>query len=221
MYSYCERACDPAMTPTGCRPGFICTGWWADHDGTPDRTGCWTFCSQDSDCPSGLHCNTYRGSCSAEGADLSLQVNGTPCNPMNAIGMPAQSTECRGFCLQSGDQPTQGICSSQIDLAVNTACPDPSEHVLLNRTDGDNWGLCIHRTCSNDCDCMAPLACVTVTTTGGPVSVCDYPDADGGVANQCGVDAGTDASGGDASDDVIVDAEVDATVDVTAADAGD
>jgi hypothetical protein len=208
-YSYCERACDPTMTPTGCRPGFLCTGWWSNHADGPDRPGCWTFCSRDSDCPSGLHCNTYRGSCGTSGADLSLQVDGTPCNPMNVVGSPPQSTECRGFCLQSdASNPTRGICASSIDLAVNNACPDPSANVLLNHVDGDNWGLCIHRACTTDCDCMAPLACTTVMTGSGPVSWCDYPDPDGGVANQCGVDGGTDGSTGDGA----VDAATDATM---------
>lgn len=193
--SYCERACDPTMAATGCRRGFVCTGWWYTHaNGRADTAGCWTLCSVDADCPAGMPCNPRSGQCGGSPVDPSLRPDGEPCNPENTTGTPPHSTECRGACFRvgSGTSTTQGICGSVLNTAVVSQCPDGLARVTPVHPNNDNLGLCLLRSCDSNCDCTAPLRCIQAGTGSG--GSCQYSDTDPGIA--CGAADGGSAEGG-------------------------
>jgi hypothetical protein len=191
--SICTAACRPtAMTvATGaCRAGQVCTGWWYTHAGArPDATGCYPFCSQDSDCGAGATgptCNPRTGACGAAGADLTRLADGSPCNPRLTVMVPGEerprNVQCRGTCFAtSSARPTEGICGSFINTRVATACPDSPDTVEPRAPTGaDNLAICIFKTCSRNADCTAPHVCrYPEDATGMPATdtatTCDYP----------------------------------------------
>jgi hypothetical protein len=163
--SLCAQACTPGAS-TGCRPGFVCTGWWYTHAGAvPDGPGCFPFCASDAQCPGGRRCNARVGSCGAAGADLTRLADGSPCNPTMTVTVPGEAqprnVQCRGVCFRvSNTAPTQGICGSFVDLATARACPDdPTNVPLLAPPGADNLALCIFRNCQRNANCAAPLVC--------------------------------------------------------------
>jgi hypothetical protein len=191
---FCARACDPnARTESAgaCRAGYYCTGFWFWREsGEPDRPGCVFFCATDGDCP-GARCNTRTGACSAEGVVTSRRAEGEPCNPMNT-NADGESTECKGFCVLTGNMPTHGVCMAEINLRTTNACPERPMVVLplaaYDENDNrlDNSGICAWRNCTTSGDCTAPLRCID--PGDGSASYCDWPETgtevtpgDGGV----------------------------------------
>ena len=191
--SICAAACRPAGTTaaTGaCRSGFVCTGWWYTHaGGTPDTTGCFPFCSQNSDCGAGAVgslCNARTGACGTTGVDTTRLPDGSPCNPTITVMVPGSTTprnvQCRGICFSTSSmRPTEGTCGSFINLRVATGCPDDPTNITPRVPMGtDNLAICIFRGCSRNSDCRSPHICrYPEDATGMPVTdaptTCDYP----------------------------------------------
>jgi hypothetical protein len=176
----CMRACNPAATSEatgGCRSGQVCTGFWR---GTPsgtaqDAPGCFVHCENDSQCvgtvtaDAGLmRCNVRTGRCSPAPADLTLRLDGDPCDPsvVMSTGRPA----CRGTCFRMDTTATHGICGSLINLGVTTNCPDNPALIRPVAPPNDNEGVCIYKNCLHNSECGAPLQCI-------------YPESAGAVRN--------------------------------------
>jgi hypothetical protein len=217
--SQCTRSCHPG-TATACRPGQVCTTYWFTQEpmGHADNPGCVSFCTQDSDCPSGTHCNTRSGNCTGPGTGT--HPDGTPCTPP-AMGMP--ETFCRGLCFQVDTTATHGICGSFINAQRTSACPDqPTNGQMINPLHPmtDDLAICIFATCNCDADCPTGIVCLTLPNLG---NICTFPDPMGTEVTMCpsdgGVESGTDAAS-DAGTDAPVEAGSDAGVDAHT-DAGD
>ncbi len=180
---FCTRACSPeARTESmgACRMGQVCTGFWGYREsGEPDRPGCVPFCSADADC-AGMRCNTYTGECGMTGADTRLRIDGEPCDTMAVDMTTRRSTQCRGFCVLVSDMARRGICGSEINLRVTSACPDDAARLLPETVVDDmgrrldNLGLCLFKNCQTNANCTAPLVCVD--PGDGDASYCDYPE---------------------------------------------
>jgi hypothetical protein len=208
-FSLCTHACRPATATTsntGCQSDEVCTGWWYTHaNGTPDLPGCFQFCHQDSDCMSGMHCNTYTGECGATAADMTKAVDGENCDLAHDGMNGHPPSDCRGVCFSvSNSDMTHGVCGSFLDTHVGQACPDdPNMLIQPLAPSGDNLATCIWRSCSCDADCMAPQQCVQNMGAG----VCTIPDTSAmppetGTACDGGTNDGGDAGGvGDAAPD--------------------
>lgn len=209
--TFCTHQCNPTARTeaTGaCRAGLVCTGWWYTHEDGPDTPGCDQFCTNDSQCATGTHCNTRFGNCQVNAIDTTRRADGEPCDPSVMVMVPGkedpENIQCRGGCFQSTNNRREGVCASLINLGVTTTCPDNAAniHPLADSDeDGytDNLGLCWFRECATNADCTSPLVCVP--GTGGDPAVCDYPDGttptDAGVPDAGATDAGaTDASSG-------------------------
>lgn len=179
---FCARACDPeARTESAgaCRAGYYCTGFWFWREsGEPDSPGCVAFCDSDSQCP-GSRCNPRTGYCSDDGVVTTRRADGEPCDPSH-LNDADESTDCRGFCIQSSDVRAHGICSSEINLRTTSACPDnptaiqPLAYYDTNDARLDNSGVCAWRTCATSNDCTAPLRCIDPGDGSAPY--CDWPE---------------------------------------------
>ena len=153
----CTHACTAGARPgseSACEPGELCTNLWL-YSAMPDPLpGCVTFCSRDSDCPTGVPCHTRVGGCGAT-VDLSLLPDGEPCD--------FRVAPCRGACLVVGDAPEKGICSTLLNFAETRTCPDSPEVIEPLAPGGpgrtDDLAVCLYRKCTDDADCTAPLAC--------------------------------------------------------------
>jgi hypothetical protein len=166
--SNCLAACRPSGTSaaTGaCRAGLVCTGWWFTHAGaTPDATGCFPFCSNNTHCPAGTLCNARSGDCNSTGTVATRLADGSPCNPSLTVTVPGSMTpenvQCRGVCFSISSDRTQGICGSFLNTVLGTACPDtPTLISPLAPPGTDNLALCIFRDCTRNSGCTAPLVC--------------------------------------------------------------
>jgi|LNFM01.1.fsa_nt_gb hypothetical protein len=195
--SFCTQACRANTSNSGCRAGFVCTGYWGTkRDGTPDTAGCVPFCSQDSHCLMGERCNPRTGECDSRGPNPMGIGDGLPCR-IPAMG---QLDPCRGTCFTVLDRGTMGICGSSIDLSRTRECPeDPMNIQPLGPEMGDNLGFCIFRRCSATQCCGAGLVCEG-TDAEGACSLDDPMEpnidcamGDGG-APEAGADSGPDAS---------------------------
>jgi Cys-rich repeat protein len=214
--SFCTRRCTTGTMNSGCRAGFVCTGFWATHaGGTPDSAGCVPFCATDAQCPTGQRCNARTGECSMTGANPTGLADGVPCR----IPAMNQPDPCRGTCFLVVTGNPMGVCGSSIDLSRTQSCPDdPMNIEPLAPQTGDNLAFCIFRNCSATECCGAGLVCEGEAETGA----CSVDDpmvpniacapGDGG--------APADASVPDARPptDAAVDAAVDASVDAARAD---
>ena len=213
--SICTASCRvAAMTvATGaCRAGQVCTGWWYTHAGArPDATGCFPFCSTNTDCgtgATGMVCNARTGACGMTAVDMTRLPDGSPCNPMMRVTPPGEMTarniQCRGICFStSSARPTQGICGSFINTRIATACPDDPDALEPRAPQGaDNLAICIFRGCTTNADCRSPHICrfpedaMNMPATDNPTT-CDYPTTaqptgvvgDGGMPGDAAVDA--------------------------------
>lgn len=157
----CAAACNPS-SPSACRAGFVCTGFWYSHAGaTPDSAGCHPFCTSNEHCPAGQTCNVRTGSCGAAAHNPSLLADGMPCT-LPAEGAPSP---CRGACFRIGSNGTTGICGSVVNMATQRSCPDdPTLIEPLYRLDMDNLGLCLFRSCSASRCCPNGLVCEGAST---------------------------------------------------------
>jgi hypothetical protein len=152
--SFCVQTCRPGPGP-GCRPGNVCTGFWASHAmGRPDTAGCFPFCFSNADCVAGEVCNTRTGACGATGSNPAALQDGQPC-VIPAMGAPSP---CRGICFRVVSTGTLGICGSLIDLAQSSACPDGPAVQPLSPT-GDNLAYCVFRDCTATNCCPAGTVC--------------------------------------------------------------
>lgn len=195
--SICARACRPSMN-SGCRQGFVCTGFWFTHqDGEPDSPGCFPFCQSDAQCGDGQRCNPRSGQCGMRGFDPTKLADGLACEPV----APGADDPCRGFCVAiDGNQPSKGICASFINLATTQECPDePLLMQPVGRGGSDNLGLCLFRSCNATQCCPAALTCEDIGMGGDggclPVHDPNMPAIectvarDGGLGSETGVDA--------------------------------
>ncbi len=165
--SFCAQACRAGPSP-GCRPGHVCTGFWASHAmGRPDAPGCVPFCFTNADCLPTEVCNVRTGSCGARGSSPTALADGQPCG----IPAPGAPSPCRGVCFRVTTGGTLGVCGSIIDLALSSACPDGPTVRPLSVT-GDNLGYCVFRDCSATNCCPAGLVCEGV----GGVGTCSVDD---------------------------------------------
>ena len=223
--SICTASCRPAaMTvATGaCRAGFVCTGWWYTHaGGRPDSTGCFPFCSQNSDCgtgAAGMVCNARTGACGTTAVDMTRLPDGSPCNPRMTVMVPGSTTprnvQCRGICFSTSSmRPTEGICGSFINTRVATGCPDDPDAIDPRAPQGtDNLAICIFRSCTSNSDCRSPHICrypedaMGMPVTDAPTT-CDYPSTaqprgipgDGGTTTDAATDAPVDGAPADAA----------------------
>jgi hypothetical protein len=173
--AFCARSCDAAASDTGCRAGFVCTGFWFSRGtGMPDRAGCSAFCSADAHCPTGKKCNPRTGLCADRGVDWAKKPDGDPCTPAAGESWKSPGQACRGVCLGTyATSYTEGICASRVDTRLAAACPDDPAHVLLDVSQGDDSGLCWMRSCQTSCECTAPLLCVA--DPGSKDAHCRYP----------------------------------------------
>ncbi len=153
----CTNRCR-ATAMSGCRPGYVCTGFWYTHAGAmPDAPGCMPQCSADSHCKAGERCNVRTGACGAMGSDPTKLDDGQACT-VPAMGQPSP---CRGMCftISSADR-TRGLCASFIDLSTAMECPDDPMNVQpIGRAGADNKGLCIFRNCSATNCCPGGMTC--------------------------------------------------------------
>lgn len=189
----CSAACNVSATNEtdgACRPGWVCTGFWFARGGTPDRTGCSPFCTNNSNCPSGYLCNQRIGICNTIGVVATNLPDGSPCNPMNTTVVPGETVprnaQCRGKCFSaSTTNPTQGVCGSFLtNRRSGGMCPDDPANVFLRspQVGTDNLEVCVFRRCSRDAECSAPHICrfdesdAGVPRTAGP-RFCNYPSA--------------------------------------------
>jgi hypothetical protein len=165
--SFCAQGCRAGPAP-GCRPGHVCTGFWASHAmGRPDTAACVPFCFTNADCVPTEVCNVRTGSCGARGSSPTALADGQPCG-IPAMGAPSP---CRGVCFRVTSGGTLGVCGSLIDLALTAGCPDgPSVRPLSSP--GDNLGYCVFRDCSATNCCPAGLVC----EGSGGVGTCSVDD---------------------------------------------
>ncbi len=185
----CTRACNTAATSEstgGCRPGYVCTGFWEQQTAAPDAAGCFPFCTNDSQCVgvsssggAANRCNVRTGFCSSAPANLALRPDGEPCDPqeVQTSGLP----QCRGVCFRvSNTDMTRGLCGSYMNLAVSTACPDSAATLPLG-PGNDNRALCLYRTCTRNAECTSPLRCIYPERDGAvrmdSIPSCNYPTA--------------------------------------------
>lgn len=182
----CLQACTPRQggRPSQCRPGFVCTGlWFVQPSGMPDTSGCFGFCSSDSDCAAGVQCNPRTGRCGEMPENPMGLPDGTPC----PIDNP---TACRGTCFRITERGSVGICGSFIDLERTRDCPDGMGVEPLT-PGNDNLGLCVFRRCDESICCPGGTVCEGDGTAG--FCTIDTPE----VANiPCGA---TDSGASDAS----------------------
>ncbi len=185
--SICVSSCRVTGTSTAtgaCRAGFVCTGWWFTHDAGPDATGCFPFCTNDAQCPTGSRCNTRTGDCDTTGVVSARLPDGAPCNPTITTTVPGETTprntQCRGICWTIGTA-TQGICGSLLDLRTSMACPDtPTLVAPRGVPSGDNLAVCLFKDCTRNAGCTAPLVCRRDESATGVVDTasqptCQYP----------------------------------------------
>ncbi len=189
--SFCTKRCTAGTMNSGCRAGFVCTGFWASHmGGTPDTPGCVPFCANDMQCRSGQRCNPRNGECSMTGPNPMGLPDGAPCR-LPAMGQP---DPCRGSCFTVVDSGTMGICGSIIDLARVRECPeDPMNIEPLAPPSGDNLAFCLFRNCSATQCCSGGTVCEGEDGTG----FCTIDDPmTPNIACEAGADAGapSDAS---------------------------
>jgi hypothetical protein len=209
----CTRTCSPTANTVAagaCPAGQACTGFWYNNTGgMPDDTGCWPFCSEDSQCTGAQNamgvaqprCNVRTGNCGTAAVDNALLPDGAPCNPQ-AVQMTMRS-QCRGICFSlSSMRPTQGLCGSFINTRAATACPDDPMAVQPRAAPGDNMAICIFKNCMTNSDCGNGTICIyPEDEMGQPATTaprtCLYPTT----AQPTGV-TGTGDGGmtGDASD---------------------
>lgn len=168
---YCTSTCTPGGDD--CARGQICTGFWfLQPQAQPDQPGCFPYCVDDADCPPTTVCNPRHGGCGAP-VDLDALPDGEPCT-LAAEGNFPPAVPCRGACLRVGADPTQGICASLWNTAVNPTCPDDPDHISPLTRNGDELGVCVFRACRGDDDCSAPLRCRGGALPGQPRR-CEYP----------------------------------------------
>lgn len=192
---FCARACDPnARTESAgaCRAGYYCTGFWFWRaSGEPDSPGCAAFCDADGQCP-GSRCNTRTGYCAADGVVTTRRADGEPCDPTRT-NENDESLDCRGFCIQSTDTRTHGVCASELNLRTTRTCPDnptaiqPLAYYDENDRLLDGSGVCAWRSCATNSDCAAPLRCID--PGDGDAPYCDWPEAGTEVAADGGAPA--------------------------------
>ncbi len=198
----CTKSCRATAT-SGCRPGYVCTGFWYTHAGAmPDAPGCMPQCSANSHCNAGETCNVRTGQCGMMGSDPTKLADGQACTPA-AMGQPSP---CRGICFTvSSTDRTRGVCGSFIDLSTVMECPDDPMNVQpLGRMGADNKGLCIFRGCSATNCCPGGMTCQGAAgAADGTCSPVRDPMATV-IACGAGPDAGAD-SGVRADSGVIVD----------------
>ncbi|MFO0648321.1 MAG: hypothetical protein U0326_18925 [Polyangiales bacterium] len=187
--SLCTAACRPSSGASACRSGFVCTGWWFTHAmGTPDSTGCYGFCTSNSQCTGGMLCNSRTGDCGTTGVVTSRLPDGSPCNPTITVTVPGETTprnvQCRGICFRTDSTSTHGICGSMMNQAVSTSCPDDPTNVLPRAPTGgtDNLAICIWRNCTRNSNCTSPHICRYPEDSSGTAittldRTCDYPTA--------------------------------------------
>jgi hypothetical protein len=187
--SVCVRACTPHQPATGCADDQVCAGWWYTRRyGEADAPGCLPFCHADAECPAGRYCGRA-GECRARPVDLTLRLDGEPCDPyLEPAAGP--SSQCRGVCLQvwgATEGAHQGLCGSLIDLRRTTTCPDRPDRVHAAGSEiQDDLMPCVFASCTCDRDCTAPLRCLVFP--GGTQHVCSYLDTSMGEHGtpQCG-----------------------------------
>ncbi len=153
----CTKSCR-ATAASGCRPGYVCTGFWYTHAGAmPDAPGCMPQCSDDLHCNAGERCNVRTGACGMMGSDPTKLADGQACT-LPAMGEPSP---CRGICFTvSSTDRTRGVCGSFIDLSTVMECPDDPMNVQpLGRMGADNKGLCIFLSCSATNCCPEGMTC--------------------------------------------------------------
>ncbi len=199
--SECTKSCRARVMASGCRAGFICTGFWGTHmGGVPDSPGCSPFCTADAQCTGGQRCNVRTGECGAAGSNMALIADGEPCR------IPAQNqpSPCRGICFPVVNGNPTGVCGSIIDLSKTQECPDSPMTIPPLGVDGDNLAYCNFHSCSaNEC-CRGGLVCEG--QDGNGLCVVDdpmTPNIDCTASGDAGADGGADASadsGADASD---------------------
>lgn len=166
----CTASCAPGVAGGDCDPGKVCTGL-SLLAASPDRPGCYPFCSHDEECGPGQSCNRF-GGCQPTLLDETLALaDGEPCT-LREVGGAAPDPPCRGGCIRvvAGD-PTRGICATLIDLTETPSCPDDPDRVLPIRRGGDDLAVCLYRTCASDAECTPPLRCRI--QVGAP-SICTY-----------------------------------------------
>lgn len=195
----CAKACRATMN-SGCRRGFVCTGYWYTHaDRLPDAPGCVPFCTLDTHCIMGERCNVRTGRCGTSSVDETKLADGLPCVPV----LPGEASACRGFCVAvNRNDASEGLCASFVDLAVNEQCPDEPDLIAVDHGLGqDNLGICMKRRCSPTQCCPGAMSC---EQTAGTMGECMPSDDPARVTIGClmDADAGTDAGGEDVSGDI-------------------
>ncbi|MBL8601747.1 MAG: hypothetical protein JNK72_07475 [Myxococcales bacterium] len=175
----CLRRCDPRASVEAdgaCRAGFVCTGLWLrQRSAWPDTAACARFCSDSSDCagdPEGALCNPRTGRCGLSLAPDTALEDGTACDPS------ALDDVCRGQCFRVNGG---GLCGSLIDRRLRRACPDaPAQITAAGPVGADNLGLCMYRSCVDNCECPRGLVCIYLKDPSGaptpaPTGLCAYP----------------------------------------------
>ena len=118
--SFCARRCTAGTMNSGCRAGFVCTGFWASHaGGMPDTAGCVPFCTNDMQCVSGQRCNTRTGECSMTGANPMGLPDGAP-RRLPAMGQPDPFS---GACAPGRDPGRAGMRGFDPRPARGCVCP--------------------------------------------------------------------------------------------------
>jgi hypothetical protein len=190
--SLCAKACNPASMNTGCRPGQVCTGFWASRMGGPDRAGCFPFCATNDQCPTGMMCNARTGSCGMAASNPMGLPDGSPCTIPSGMA----PSPCRGICFRLLAGSNRGVCGSLINTNLNRECPDSPMEILPRAPMGDNLAYCLFRDCSPTQCCPSGLVCEGMGDMG--VCVPDDPMDPNIACTAGGADAGAppaDASG--------------------------
>ncbi len=195
-YSMCTNRCAVNTPNSGCRAGFVCTGFYDTGTGRPDTAGCVPFCASDANCPAGKRCNTRTGRCGATGVNMAGLADGELC----VLPMPGQPDPCRGECLVEASVMRVGTCGSYINLKLTQTCPDTPERIVIaNSRSYDDRGVCTYRGCSAELCCGAGQKCLT-TGHGITGNVCvPMETLDQGVPpipcgrGDAGVDGGRDS----------------------------